>query len=430
MTSRKYLIDYTNQHGNSAPTNLTYNPCPHCVPVIRKKIFDVKDRLRFSYRDMMMFVKDNFTEGLYTGLIKNRQNSRDFNIEHTVPVSLFSPLGGRNVTDTEIPPISIEPYSDPNIMYTSFKDANTHRQNYIISDDSQYQFRGDNYGVNIYLIKSGQDMKTLYIKDYVDWINGNYKKDYNSLVSDSFNKDIRFNNANTIINIEELPNNETRFTTKDNRKITAKNSGITKINNWFMEPTCRRDYCMFQCDTDACKFDPRLHTKGDIARSFNYFQLVYGHNPHQRVFNARPDYLSTDKSYRRGMKWLGNYHASDKRCTPFNDNLWEKTYYNQLKMYMDWSNIDLPDMRERKRNELVAGRTGISNIFIGAYKDGKYIDAEYDLSRGKRHWMADLLLGRPHDCQFYQSLDVTPPKMRYLLNQPPRIDNTNHLNCN
>lgn len=52
------------------------------------------------------------------------------------------------------------------------------------------------------------------------------------------------------------------------------------------------DYCMIPCDN-----------KGDIVRLFNYFKLVYGHNPHQRIFNVRPDYLSTDKSYRKGMRW-------------------------------------------------------------------------------------------------------------------------------
>ena len=135
--SKKYYINYIDQFAGSSqasiPENLTYKPCKFCLPSIRQKIFNIKDKQRFSYRDMMLFIKNNFREGLYTGLQKNRSNSRDFNIEHTVPVSLFSPNGGRDVDSNQIPPISIEPYSDPNIMYTSYKDANTHRQNYILT---------------------------------------------------------------------------------------------------------------------------------------------------------------------------------------------------------------------------------------------------------------------------------------------------------
>ena len=47
---------------------------------------------------------------------------------------------------------------------------------------------------------------------------------------------------------------------------------------------------------------------------------------------------------------------------------------------------------------------GITNIFIGAYYEGKYMSAEYNEEIG-RHWMLDLLYGRAHDHEFYSNLE-------------------------
>lgn len=449
----KYYINYQNQNGasrknnkknkmteevakdiavtNVIPETLTYKPCKNCLINLRTKIFKVKDRLRFSYFDMMNYVKKTFNEGLYTGSQKNRKNTRNYNIEHTVPVSLFSPNGGRNINIKELPPISIEPLSDPHIMFTTNKIANTWRQNYIITDDMDIDYDGVNYNTNIYLIKSSLNkIITLYNANYVNWINTRYKKNFKNLINTSFEENVSrnllFNDSNTVDNIQ-FDDQNTTFTTKDGNSITSSNANITKINNWFMEPTCNQHYCSFNCEDYICKFNPRFHSKGDISRSFNYFQLVYGHNPHYRNSNASPDFIFEDKSYRKDLYWLGNYHT-DRNCSSFNDKLWDEFYYKQLKMFLNWTMDDLPNDIEHKRNKKIANKTGVANIFIGAFKDNKYIPAEYDLTIGQRHWMADLFLGRPHDCSFYQSLEITPTSLKYIT-KGDAINNSYSTRC-
>merc|ERR1712227_929395 len=194
--------------------------------------------------------------------------------------------------------------TDANIMFTTYKDTNTHRNDFLLSGNTEIKNRFNNYDVNTYLIKTNNNLQTLYEKNYVESINN-------------------------------------KFITKDNNEIITDNDKITEINNWYMNPICQKNgKCFFSCDRSMCIFNPRFVSKGDISRSLNYFQLVYGYNPHNRDFEA-------------------------------------ENYY------------DIVD----KEN----------------YKNSKYITAEYSKDDTGRNWFKDLFLGNEHDCEFYQSLEVSPP---------------------
>ena len=90
----------------------------------------------------------------------------------------------------------------------------------------------------------------------------------------------------------------------------------------------------------------------------------------------------------------------------------------------------IPDDDEQTRNKKIAEKAGIANIFIGAYKDDKYIPAEYDLStKDTKHWMADLLLGRPHDHEFYKKLEFSPSKIKNSIMKRKELNNSYQRKC-
>jgi len=379
--------------GGNNSFNFTYRPCPNCVPILRKKILDIKKKNCFSYNEINNFIIDNFNKGLYSGLIKDFRNRSSYNIEHLVPFSLFSRIGRNNLNYYSCLPKNFEPFTDANIMFTTYKDTNTHRNDFLLSENTEIKNRFNNYDVNTYLIKTNNNLQTLYEKNYVESIN-------NKLNKDNFKNIFK----------KKILDNKTKFITKDNNEIITDNDKITEINNWYMNPICQKNgKCFFSCDRSMCIFNPRFVSKGDISRSLNYFQLVYGYNPHNRDFEAENYYDIVDKeNYKNNNKWLGNYD-NNNIFVHFDDESWNDYYYNQLDMLYRWTNDDVLNEEEHDRNKKIAIKTGIANIFVGAYKDGKYITAEYSKDDTGRNWFKDLFLGNEHDCEFYQSLEVSPP---------------------
>lgn len=408
-----FKINYNNINGGNNSFNFTYRPCPNCVPILRKKILDIKKKKCFSYNEINNFIIDNFNEGLYSGLIKDFRNRSSYNIEHLVPFSLFSRIGRNNLNYYSCLPKNVEPFTDANIMFTTYKDTNTHRNNFILSENTQLNInRFNNSNVNTYLIKTNNNnLKTLYDEDYVKYINRKFNKEnYKNVLQNNFLEDINFNDTNIIKNKIKILNNKTKFITKDNNFIISDNDKITEINNWNMDSICKnKKDCIFSCDKSMCIFNPRFVSKGDISRSLNYFQLVYGYNPHNRDFEAENYYDIVDKeNYKNNNKWLGNYD-NNNIFVHFDDESWNDYYYNQLDMLYRWTNDDVLNEEEHDRNKKIAIKTGIANIFVGAYKDGEYITAEYSKDDTGRNWFKDLFLGNEHDCEFYQSLEVSPP---------------------
>ena len=418
-----FKINYYNIYGGD-DINFSYKPCPNCVPVLRKKILYIKDKINFPYKDMMIFIKDNFNEGLYSGLTKFPYNQRNYNIEHIVPFSLFSRIGRDKLNINSILPKNVEPFTDPNIMFTTNIDANIHRNDFILSDDTEINTRFNNRNVNIYLIKDNNNLKTLYDKEYVDYINKLVNKNtYKELFKEKFSENVDFSDNNTIKRIEKISNKETNFVTLDENNIIVNNNDITKINNWFMSPLCTNK-CIFSCDKKKCIFNPRFVSKGDISRSLNYFQLVYGYNPHNR--NSDQNYFDIEdkEQYKNNNNWLGNFDKNNN-FLHFDDDIWNDYYYNQLNMLYRWTNEDVLNDKEHDRNIKIAKKTGFANIFVGAWdKNGEYIKAEY--SKDGRNWFKDLFLGNDHDCEFYQSLEVSPPlNFNKLFDSEKKIDNKN-----
>jgi hypothetical protein len=408
-----FKINYNNVNGGNNSSNFTYRPCPNCVPFLRKKILDIKNKNCFSYNEINNFIVNNFDQGLYSGLIKNYRNRSNYNIEHLVPFSLFSRTGRNNLNYYSCLPKNVEPFTDANIMFTTYKDTNTHRNNFILSENTQLNInRFNNSNVNIYLIKTNNNnLKTLYDEDYVKYINTKFNKEnYKNVFKNNFLNDIYFNNTNIIKNKIKILNNKTKFITKDNNFIISDNDKITEINNWNMDSICKnKSDCIFSCDKSKCIFNPRFVSKGDISRSLNYFQLVYGYNPHNRDFEAENYYDIVDKeNYKNNNNWLGNYD-NNNIFVHFDDESWNDFYYNQLDMLYRWTNDDVLNEKEHDRNKKIAIKTGIANIFVGAYKDGEYITAEYSKDDTGRNWFKDLFLGNEHDCEFYKSLEVSPP---------------------
>ena len=408
-----FKINYNNVNGGNNSSNFTYRPCPNCVPILRKKILDIKKKKCFSYNEINNFIIDNFNEGLYSGLIKNFRNRSNYNIEHLVPFSLFSRTGRNNLNYYSCLPKNVEPFTDANIMFTTYKDTNTHRNNFILSENTQLKInRFNNSNVNTYLIKTNNNnLKTLYDEDYVKYINRKLNKEnYKNVFKKNFLEDINFNDTNIIKNKIKILNNKTKFITKDNNFIISDNDKITEINNWNMDSICKnKKDCIFSCRKSMCIFNPRFVSKGDISRSLNYFQLVYGYNPHNRDFEAENYYDIVDKeNYKNNNNWLGNYD-NNNIFVHFDDELWNDYYYNQLDMLYRWTNDDVLNEKEHDRNKKIAIKTGIANIFVGAYKDGEYITAEYSKDDTGRNWFKDLFLGNEHECEFYQSLEVSPP---------------------
>ncbi len=91
-------------------------------------------------------------------------------------------------------------------------------------------------------------------------------------------------------------------------------------------------------------------------------------------------------------------------------------------MLYRWTNDDVLNEKEHERNKKIARKTGVANIFVGAYKDGEYVRAEYSKNDTGRNWFKDLFLGNEHDCEFYQSLEVSPP--------PPNLNKVSQDNKN
>ena len=408
-----FKIKYNNINGGNNSQNFTYRPCPNCVPILRKKILDIKNKKRFSYNEINYFIKDNFTEGLYSGLIKDSRNRSNYNIEHLVPFSLFSRTGRNKLDFNSYLSKNFEPFTDANIMFTTYKDTNTHRNDFLLSENTEIKInRLNNSNVNTYLIKTNNNnLKTLYDEDYVKYINRKLNnKNYKNVFKKNFLEDIYFNDTNIIKNKIKILNNKTKFITKDNNFIISDNDKITEINNWNMDSICKnKKDCIFLCRKSMCIFNPRFVSKGDISRSLNYFQLVYGYNPHNRDFQAENYYDIVDKeNYKNNNEWLGNYNNNNIFCH-FDDESWNDYYYNQLDMLYRWTNDDVLNEKEHERNKKIARKTGVANIFVGAYKDGEYVTAEYSKDDTGRNWFKDLFLGNEHDCEFYKSLEVSPP---------------------
>ena len=418
-----FKIKYNNINGGNNSHNFTYRPCPNCVPILRKKILSIKNNKRFSYNEINYFIKDNFTEGLYSGLIKNDQNKSNYNIEHLVPFSLFSRIGRNKLDFNSYLSKNFEPFTDANIMFTTYKDTNTHRNDFLLSENTEINTRFNNYNVNTYLIKTNNNLQTLYEKNYVKSINNNFNKNnFKNILKKKFMENIDFNDNNIIINKEKILDNKTKFITKDNNEIIIDNDKITEINNWYMNPVCQNGKCFFSCDKSKCIFNPRFVSKGDISRSLNYFQLVYGYNPHNRDFQAENYYDIVDKEkYKNNNTWLGNYDDNNTFIN-FDDESWNDYYYNQLDMLYRWTNDDVLNEKEHERNKKIARKTGVANIFVGAYKDGEYVRAEYSKNDTGRNWFKDLFLGNEHDCEFYQSLEVSLP--------PPNLNKVSQDNKN
>ena len=101
---------------------------------IRDEIFDSKKKL--NYMDAKKFILDYLTEGIYTGINKQSGPDSRFNLEHLVLASLFT--RGRNESD--------EPFTDLHHMFTSYKDANSYRADYMIT-------KLDEQDTNIYLVQ-------------------------------------------------------------------------------------------------------------------------------------------------------------------------------------------------------------------------------------------------------------------------------------
>ena len=134
---KKFKINYLNSNEGYylyGGDNFSYQPCPNCVPNLRNKILNMKDKKKFSLFDITDFIKHNFPKGLYSDIIKNENNKYNFNIEHVIPFSLFSRIGRNNIDINSILQNNLEPYNDAHIMFTSLKSINSYRNNFKLSD--------------------------------------------------------------------------------------------------------------------------------------------------------------------------------------------------------------------------------------------------------------------------------------------------------
>lgn len=409
---KKFKINYLNSNeGNYlyGGDNFSYQPCPNCVPNLRNKILNMKDKKKFSFFDIKDFIKHNFPKGLYSDIIKNENNKYNFNIEHVIPFSLFSRIGRNNIDSNSILQNNLEPYNDAHIMFTSLKSINSYRNNFKLSDKTTLHINNlKSYYSNIYLIKTNNNqIKILYTKNYKSYINIKNKK-YSNLHKNNFPN---LHNDSNIIILTKIEKNYTTFTLRDFTKLKVLNDNIIEINNWIKQPLY--DFDSFSCEKNKCIFKPKLSSKGDISRSLNYFQLTYGYNPHNRNTNAESYFNVQNKiDYKNNNQWLGNYD-DNMNFIHFDDLKWKYQYYDQLKMLYNWIINDPITEQEHERNKLIALKTGVANIFIGGYINEVYTPAEYSTDTTGRNWFKDLFLGRAHDCNFYQSIKVFPPNFNF-----------------
>lgn len=357
-----------------------YTPCYDCLRVIREKLLAHKDKT-LTHKNKN-FINNNFDRCIYTGI----NSKEDTNIEHVVPVSLFS-------KQEECLPYA---QNDYHIMYPCMIDVNTLRQNY------SYDKFKDVDDVDIIIITSkmkrkkkedsrDQHIKYFFSENLMKRSGVNHVK---NLMTKKFIDEVKIDETTIYTSIKKFLNGIVAIKTKDKnvQEFTQGRHSITYISipdNNKMLNSCKME----------CRIEPMSSAKGVVARACHYFQLLYGHNPHKMDHEAF------------AFKYLpqGEKSSVKKKCYSKFDHLtWKQFYYDKFNIFIRWMTLSSATDEEHERNQKIA-EIFYANLFIGAYdKNGKYLKCENGLKKGERNWILDLFTGRKHDHRFYQSLQFQP----------------------
>jgi endonuclease I len=211
-------------------------PCNICINSLRYKLFEIKTKTCMkNYYEIKTFAYQNIHD-IYTGKqleeVYKKQNR--YNIEHVIPVSIFK---GRYMNKYLY--INREPYSDPHILFPTFKEINDLRQNYVYGQLAQNR-DGALHNNNITVFSN---------QGYI----------YDGKSEESKNK------------VKEI------FS-----KLDEKND--IYVSNL---------YGNF-CPIGECIFQPSKKITGEISRIVFYFYLMYAYDPNKRPYTNNEPWLYDD----------------------------------------------------------------------------------------------------------------------------------------
>ena len=240
--------------------------CDICINSLRYKLFDIKTKSCMkNYNDIKKFAHENIHD-IYTGkpLELIYKNENRYNIEHVIPVSIF-----RGRSNSSKIYINREPYSDPHILFPTFKYINDLRKNYV----------------------------------------------YGQL---ALNRDMALHNDT----VTAVSNQGYIYESKkyDSHKIKQVLEKLDEKNDIYVS-NLYGDFCPI----GECIFQPSIKITGEISRIVFYFYLMYAYDPYKRPYTNNEPWLYDDNCNFFDMKsWhiffnnnLNEYYNWSK--TPISD---------------------------------------------------------------------------------------------------------------
>ena len=122
-----------------------------------------------------------------------------------------------------------------------------------------------------------------------------------------------------------------------------------------------------------------------LSKTLFYFYLMYGCDP-----DRRPNSTINDREYN---VWLGNY---DEKFNKLSENAnFDKLIDSMIKYHKSSKMLDTNDVNYNtihELNKIHHDTFGICNIFLGCYKNGKYIVSDDNI-------IDELFFGKKHECK-------------------------------
>jgi endonuclease I len=302
--------------------------CDICINSLRHKLFDIKTKSCMkNYNDIKKFSHENIHD-IYTGkpLELIYKTEHRYNIEHVIPVSIF-----RGRYNNKYFFVNREPYSDPHILFPTFKEINELRQNYV-------------YGQ----LASNRDMAL-----------------HNDIVTSVSNQGYIYDSKSE----------------NSKKKIKQVFEKLDEKNDIYVSNL----YGTF-CPIGNCVFQPSKKITGEISRIVFYFYLMYAYYPYKRPYTNNEPWLydedciffDMDSWYKFFNEHLDEYYNWSK--TPISEyekskNIKIINEYSLPNIFIGYFNkdekyIDIPDIID----ELFFGKPHDHNKYLNItfYKDPYY----------------------------------------------------------
>ena len=117
------------------PDAKEFAPCHICIKALRDKLFSIKTQYgTLSYKDTSELIGKTYYD-LYTNTTHHSTIPKKINIEHIFPISYILPRANTpNNNDNMDNYINLETYTEPYILFPTFKILNNYRANYKFVD--------------------------------------------------------------------------------------------------------------------------------------------------------------------------------------------------------------------------------------------------------------------------------------------------------